>query len=136
MSDRKRVQARKSTGGKAPRKQLCHPKLFGWRQRNESSDEDFDEFATGDIGTQTYISSSDNQLQCNPEMTSTKTQTDNPRSIIRIQKKLDKQEETISYQKREIDTLRERLDRATTLNRVLANEKTSICNKTCCRDSL
>ena len=137
MSERKRTQARKSTGGKAPRKQMCHPKLSGWRNRqNESSDEDIDRNATGDVDTQTYASTSDNQLQCNPEMTSTKTQTVNPRSIIRIQKKLDRQEETIHYQKGEIDTLRERLERATNLNGVLANERTSICNKDCCKDSL
>ena len=132
MDNRKRVKARRSTGGKAPRKTLTIMQLREWEKKRDESEEE----ETESKETQTFPSTSDTQVQCGAETNTSATQTSHAKSIIKLEKDLKTVGETLEYVQGEMTLLWQRTHRAERMNKILLNEKTSICNKDCCKNSL
>ena len=132
MMPRKRSQElRKSTGGKAPRKQISHPKLREWEQRHHP---EFFGMAHGE--TQTFPSTSDQQVQVEKEKSTEGTQTNRAESCTQLQHKLEKVRESLKYVEDEKTLLWQRLHDSERLNKALINERTSLCTKDCCKDNV
>ena len=125
-----RVRARKSTGGKAPRKSLA-PSAGRFNYR----DVEMVEREADDKGIQTYKSTSDVQIQASKDMNDKQTQTVEAVSCIRLQKDIEAQRRQIEYMSESRTLLYHRLARQAILERELVGEKTSLCTKPCCRDT-
>ena len=123
---------RRSTGGKAPRKMLSHPLLAQW-YRGNYPEGDHPDSGDDEKETQTYLSTSDNQVQVSPEINSVKCQTDQ-KSTVKLQKELATCREIIKNIEDEKTILWQRYHDATRLNKALVNERTSLCTKDCCKD--
>ena len=128
-------RARKSTGGKAPRKMISHPKLAQWERENHP---EWFEDTENDKECQIFPSTSDVQIQNSAEQTTSSTQTpfDLKESMVAAQRRLAKQREIIDYLDDDLVVARQRLHDAEKLYKALLSEKTSICTKDCCKDSL
>ena len=129
MANRKTVRARKSTGGKAPRKSLA-PSAYRFSYQKAPMVEKEAE----DMETQTYPSTSDAQVQASKDSADKQTQTIEAVSVIRLQKDIEAQRRQIEYMSESRTILYHRLARQAILERELVGEKTSLCNKPCCRD--
>ena len=130
--------ARKSTGGRAPRKTLSHPMLREWQRRNPPPppgyEEEMEEVEEKEV--QTFPSTSDVQVQNTVETKTVGAQTDYDIPIIKVQKDLYATSARCDYLEDELVVLRQKLHRAERLQKELMKEKTSICTKECCKNSL
>ena len=135
------MKARKCTGGKAPRKMLWtraghrYDPMDG-QGSARVNEEDFDLVAAADFGVQTYASTSDNQVQCAPELKNQETQTNEKVSIRKLERDLKAVHQTNEYLKDENVLLRQEIGRKEKLVRELIGQKTSLCLKDCCKNGL
>ena len=135
-----KAKARKSTGGKAPRKMICEkgpgfdPRCAPSTRKRSKRNEYFDVEAE-DKETQTYPSTSDSQTQAGSLSVDRMTQTEEAVSVIRLQKDIESMERRLEYMDGERTQLYHRIGRQENLERELLNQKTSLCTKDCCKDS-
>ena len=139
-NQRKRAKAVKSTGGKAPRKMLgpkaarfdyrCAPSIRDLRKEDRKINKEAESREV-----QTYQSTSDVQTQYGNELKDKKTQTENSVSVTELQNIMEKQSRTIQSLEDELTRVYHRVSRVEDINRTLMIERTSLCNKNCCKDS-
>ena len=128
---RKRKPGQRSTGGKAPRKMLSIPQRREWERQHYQQRE------VPGTETQTFPSTSDQQVQCGNDTKSEKTQTrfgDYGNSLMKLQSDLESARKSNQYIEDEKTILWQRLHDAERLNKALINERTSLCLKDCCKD--
>ena len=123
---------RRSTGGKAPRKQLSHAALMQFERRHPLLRDNF----VSDKEVQTFPSNSDVQIQMSAETNTVGTQTDQENQDVELQREHNVARDIVAYLEDELRVLRRKLERAEAKQKKLEGKPTSTCSKDCCRKNL
>ena len=126
---RTRGMPRRSTGGKAPRKQLSHAALMQFERRHPLLRNNF----VSDKEVQTYASTSDVQIQMSAETNTVGTQTDQENQDDEVRREHNVANDIVAYLEDELRIMRRRLHRAEAMLKKLEEKPTSTCTKDCCK---
>ena len=121
--------ARKSTGGKAPRKSLSHPALMRFNRQHPQLRQDY----VADKENQTHQSTSDVQIQIGADTKTIGTQTDQQNPAIEVKREFNAPNDIVEYLQDELATMRRRLHQAESMQKELETKPTTTCSNVCCK---